>query len=215
MRSALLFISAIVILVAAALFLRQPDHSLRQTTVSFPAIPIFRGRINIAADDWHRKPVTIMMNLDTGLAGTSEGSRLSGGQSAHCRISDTNPQQALASLDKTSSIPCEQIDALIVANLAKEVDGKKITSRLAKPYPQMWDAVWSPDSTSIAILVGESSSEWLSQQGFLSLITSLGPLHLTTYRLFLYSTKSGVFEELPIPLKDLQGAWATIEWSPS
>jgi hypothetical protein len=214
--SAQLQVTRAVIAVAAllaAMWMRQPDHSLHPAKLVFRVDPAFRGILNIAVEDWHNSPQTIAMDLNAGHGSTVIGDeRVRGGQFPHCGHSPNDTTApSVVSADGTESIPCEWLDAVAV----RGPHGERIASHIFVPHSQIEDVVWSPDSTSIAVLVEETRSEWFSKQGLFSLVHSFGPLHLAHYRLFLYSPKDGNSEELPFPYKEIQGAWATIEWLPS
>lgn len=194
------------------MWVRQPDHTLREAKFSFAINPAFQGELKIAVDSY-ANGMTVAMDLGSGQGSTSTDSERFANRSPRC--GDTGKQtptvQKLVSPDGTESIPCEWIDTLVTHGSHDEL----VASHTFVPHALIRDVVWSPDSSSIAVLVEETRDEYLSRQGLLSLLTVLQPVHLTHYRMFVYSPRVNVSEELPFPYDTIQGAGAAMEWLPS
>ena len=190
--------------------LRQPDHKLHEANISFSPYPQFGGTVKIAVTAADQNFVTIRMDLDFGRGSTGADSQWVNERSERCGYSKRNIHiPELPSPDGSWSIPCGWTDSLEVRR--KQPGAARV--KTFSPHSSIRDVVWSPDSRSLAVLIEEQRVEYFSRQGVLSLLIALQPLHLTHYRLFLYSINTGTVKELPFPYEAIQGAWATIEWS--
>jgi hypothetical protein len=204
----LLCISAVMAVLLGLICIHSSDHSLHYATLSFPINSSFRGTLNIAIEVGSQT-TTVTMNLNEGRGSTSARVQSPTITTAHCGyFSDHVPTQRLVSPDKQAAISCSEIYPLVVARMGQSGQRKRVSER-----SQMWDAVWSPDSRSIAILVEEPRYEWLTLRGMVSLVTSLGPAQLVHYRVFLFSPGDSAFEELPFPYEKIDGELAILEWS--
>lgn len=201
-------LSALVVVMCV----RQPDHTLHEVKFSFPTTPVFKGKLRIFVASWE-KTMTVTMDPAAGRGSSGPYSEWLDPKSPRCGESGNyRPQlRTLVSPDGALSIPCEWTDTLVIHGSQDEL----VVSHTFVPRARIRDVVWSPDSTSIAVLVEETRDEYFSRQGLLSLLTVLQPVHLTHYRLFLYSPKFNASEELPFPYDNIQGAWAAMEWLPS
>lgn len=193
------------VLVAACL--RQPDHTVHPSNFSFPVDPAFTGMLKVAVDSWAGQTMFVM-DLQSGRGDPSANLEMA--RKPYCGSMERGaPMRTLRSPNGLSSILCPLTDTLVI----RGQHGEQIRVQ-AFPEP-IRDVAWSPDSTSMAVLVEQSKAEFFSRQGLLALIHSLHPIPLVRYRLFLYSPESDTVEELPLPADYIQGGWAAVEWGAS
>lgn len=198
-------IAFIGVLVAACL--RQPDHTVHAANVSFPVNREFRGMLTVAA--WANR-TTFVMDLQSGRGVPSAAAEATAKRPPYCGFVERGASmRSLRSPNGSFSIPCPLTDTLVIRGR----HGEQIRVQ-AFPEP-IRDVVWSPDSTSVAVLVEESKAEFFSRQGLFALIHSLYPLPLVRYRLFLYSPESNMLEELPFPVDYIQAGWGALDWGSS
>jgi hypothetical protein len=206
-----LYIVIVMIATLVAVYLRQPDHTVHASDVTFPANGAFKGTLTLAIDSWQGR-TAIVMNLDSGQGGPGLRSQWDPTRPVYCQSTDSRvPMQEFRAPSGLRSIPCGATSTLVI----KGSRGEQIAVRTISDNLPIRDIAWSPDSRSAAVLVEESKSEYFSRQGLLSLIHSLQPLPLVHYRLFLYSPESDLLEELPLPSNYIQGGWVAMEWFPS
>jgi hypothetical protein len=206
-----LYVVIAMMAVLAAVCLRQPDHTVHASEVTFPANHAFKGTLKLAIGSWQDRTV-IVMKLDSGQGGPGLKSQWAPTRPVYCQSTDGRVAvQEFRSPNGLRSIPCGATGTLVI----KGSRGEQIAVRTISDHLPIRDVAWSPDSRSVAVLVEELKSEYFSRQGLLSLIHSLQPMPLVRYRLFLYSPESDLLEELPLPSDYIQGGWAAMEWSPS
>ena len=198
-------ITLAVVLVAACL--RDQDHTVHPANLSFQANAIFKGMLRVPIESALNR-ITFVMDLQSGRGGPSTNSEISAKRPPYCGANDRGaPMRALPSPDGLLSISCPLTDTLVI----RGTRGEQVAVREFPDHLPIKNVAWSPDSTSIAVLVEQSKVEFFSRQGIFAMLHSLHPVPLVRYRLFLYSPEANVVEELPLPADYIQGGWGAVE----